>query len=52
VAHCRSHLDCLFRRVRHRQWIVEENHHAITGETFQSPFVLKNQFTHFSVILV
>ena len=51
VAHLQRHPDRPLGRVRHRHGVVEEDHHAITGEALERSVVGEDQLAHLGVVL-
>src|SRR2546425_5285091 len=51
LAHGHRHANGTRGRVRHRHWVVEEDHHAVAGEALEGALVLEDEPAHLCVVL-
>ena len=52
VPHGDGHPDGSLGRLRHRDGVVEEDHHAVPGEALERALVIEDQLAHDGVVLV
>jgi hypothetical protein len=50
ISHFERHHHCLKRRVLHRDWIVEDHHHTVTGVAFERAAVFDDFLTNGRVV--